>query len=338
VAEDGFIPMKGLGAMPEQNVALGAGPDLTLRIDDGQQVEATLRNVVDGEPELVWTEVVSPWGWTPDQDFWLATMPGFCRVFVHAAAVTAGRVPRAKDPWGAWGAHSAGSLAYLTARQVSGTDEMPMLQVGACGYGPDGAGLARRLTDRVRAWQIATAGGIEVTITARRRPAVPIAGEDDALLIVEKTEYVFIVRAVRPRGFRERVIDGQARHHGPASRCHQASGDKEECVPRCLHRWRGKLGVLGQGERDARRAGQIPRVVVRGPVLDVWEQEGPRRGQVLHHTCCRVISDHLVDGGDASQDAGIPVAEGGSLRVPVVGPGDQVGEFRPRDFGEVVVV
>ena len=195
VAEDGFIPMKGIGAMPEKNVPLGAGPDLTLRIDDGQRVEAALRDALDGEPELVWTDVVSPWAWTPDQDFWLATVPGFCRVFVNDEAVMAGRIPRAKDPWGAWGAYSGESLAYLSARQVGGVDEMPMLQVGACGFGPDGAGLARLLTDRVRAWQEATAGGMAVTIMARRLAAAPVPGEDDALLVVEKVDHVFVVTA-----------------------------------------------------------------------------------------------------------------------------------------------
>jgi protein-L-isoaspartate(D-aspartate) O-methyltransferase len=148
VAEDGFIPMKGIGAMPEKNVPLGTGPDLTLRIDDGQHVDAAILQALDGEPELAWTDVEAPWAWTPDQDFWLATVPGFCRVFVNAEAVTAGRVPRAKDPWGAWGTFSGASLAYLTAWQVGGTDEMPMLQVGACGLGPDGFDLARRLTER----------------------------------------------------------------------------------------------------------------------------------------------------------------------------------------------
>jgi protein-L-isoaspartate(D-aspartate) O-methyltransferase len=198
VVEDGFIPMKGIGAMPEKSVPLGAGPDLTLRIDDGQRVEAALLDALTGGPELGWTDLVSPWAWTPDQDFWLATVPGFCRVFVSPEAVAAGRVPRAKDPWGAWGAYSGGSLAYLTAEQVGGTDEMPMLRVGVCGFGADGPGLAQMLIDRVRVWQEEAAGGIDVTITARRRSAASRPGEDDALLVVEKTEHVFVVTASRP--------------------------------------------------------------------------------------------------------------------------------------------
>lgn len=197
VVEDGFIPMKGIGAMPEKNVPLGPGPDLTLRIDDGQPVDVSLLQALDGEPTLEWTDVVAPWAWTPEQDFWLATLPGFCRVFVNAEAVAAGRIPRAKDPWGAWGIYSGGSLAYMAARQTGGTDEMPMLQVGACGFGPDGADLARRLTDRVRAWQEETAGGVEVTIEARTPSSPLLPDEGVALLVVDKVDHVFVVTAVR---------------------------------------------------------------------------------------------------------------------------------------------
>ncbi|MGW6196966.1 methyltransferase, FxLD system [Kribbella sp. NPDC055110] len=196
VVEDGFIPMKGIGAMPEKNVPLGPGPDLTLRIDDAQTVDPALLQALDTEPTLEWTDVVAPWAWTPEQDFWLATLPGYCRVFINAEAVAEGRIPRSKDPWGAWGVYSDESLAYLTVRQVGGTAEMPMLQVGACGFGPDGAGLARLLTDRVRAWQEETAGGVEARIAARRFSSAPLPGEDEALLVVDKMDHVFVVSIV----------------------------------------------------------------------------------------------------------------------------------------------
>ncbi|MFB6724841.1 methyltransferase, FxLD system [Kribbella sp. NPDC056345] len=195
VVEDGFIPMKGIGAIPEKNVPLGPGPDLTLRIDDGQPVNPSLLQALDGELALVWSDVVEPWAWTPEQDFWLATLPGFCRVFVNAEAVKAERIPRAKDPWGAWGVYSGASLAYLCSRQVGGTDQMPMLQVGACGFGPDGADLAQLLVGRVRAWQEQTAGGVEVMVEARPLSSMPLPAEDAALLVVDKLAHVFVVTA-----------------------------------------------------------------------------------------------------------------------------------------------
>jgi protein-L-isoaspartate(D-aspartate) O-methyltransferase len=195
VVEDGFIPMKGIGAMPEKNVPLGPGPDLTLRIDDAQPVKPALLQALTSEPTLEWTDLEAPWAWTPEQDFWLATLPGFCRVFVNSEAVAAGRIPRPKDPWGAWGIYSDASMAYLAARQVDGTDQMPMLQVGACGFGPDGADLVRLLTERVSAWQEHAAGGVEVTIAARPRSSAPLPGEDAALLVVDKVDHVFAVTA-----------------------------------------------------------------------------------------------------------------------------------------------
>ncbi|MBE1875043.1 methyltransferase, FxLD system [Myceligenerans pegani] len=197
VAEDGFIPMKGIGAIPEKNVPLGQGPDITLRIDDNQPVASALSTALDEPPVFEWTAIESPWAWTPDQDFWLATLPGFCRVFVDAEAVTAGRVPRAKDPWGAWGVHAGGSVAYMTAQQVGGTDEMPMLQVGACGFGPAGADLARQLTDRARAWLDETAGEVDITIEARPAAEASASDEVAALLIARKTDHEFVVTAAR---------------------------------------------------------------------------------------------------------------------------------------------
>lgn len=203
VVEDGFIPMKGIGAMPERNVPLGPGPDLTLRIDDAQPVEPALLRALDSEPTFEWTDVVAPWAWTPEQDLWLATLPGYCRVFVNEEAVAAGRIPRAKDPWGAWGIYSRVSLAYLAARQVGGTEEMPVLQVGTCGFGPDGPDLARLLTDRVKAWQEQAAGGVEVTIAARPLSSAPLSEEDGALLVVDKVDHAFVVTAVPATTFVE---------------------------------------------------------------------------------------------------------------------------------------
>jgi protein-L-isoaspartate(D-aspartate) O-methyltransferase len=195
VVEDGFIPMKGIGAMPEQNVPLGPGPDLTLRIDDAQPVEPGLLQALRSGPTLAWTDVVAPWAWTPEQDLWLATLPGYCRVFINAEAVAAGRLPRPKDPWGGWGVYSGSSLAYLVAQQVGGTEEMPMLQVGACGFGPDGAGLAQLLTGRVRAWQEQTAGGVHITIEARPLTSSPLPEQADTLLVVDKLDHTFVVTA-----------------------------------------------------------------------------------------------------------------------------------------------
>lgn len=200
VAEDGFIPMKGDGAVAEQNVVIGADRELTLRVDDGRPVDAAgLGAVLGDRPKLVWTTVRAPWAWTPNQDLWLACLPGLCRVFVDRDAVAAGRVPRPKDPWGAWGIFAGASLAYLTARRVGGVDEMPMLEVGACGFGPDGAHLAELLVGRVSAWQEASGEDAEVTIEARRKDATGVQDDaiGDALVVVDKRHHTFVVNAAQ---------------------------------------------------------------------------------------------------------------------------------------------
>lgn len=195
VAEDGFIPMQGIGAVAEQNVSIGPGPDLTLRVDDGQPMDpAALAQALDRVPAIVWTGVSAPWAWTENLDFWLATLPGFCRIFVDQDAVVAGRVPRPKDSWGgSWGVFSGGSVAYLTARRTGGSDDMPMLEAGACGFGPDGTELARALADRVSTWK-READGIEITIEAWRKGDLPAANEEVALLVVDKAENTFAVQ------------------------------------------------------------------------------------------------------------------------------------------------
>lgn len=122
--------------------------------------------------------------------------PGTCRVFVDNEAVAVRRVPRPKDPWGAWGIFAGASLAYLTVRRVGGVDEMPMLEVGACGFGPDGAHLAALLIDRVTAWQDAAGDEAEVTIEARRKNAAT-ADSDDVLVVVDKLDHTFVVNAAQ---------------------------------------------------------------------------------------------------------------------------------------------
>ncbi|GAB3170976.1 hypothetical protein GCM10027059_38420 [Myceligenerans halotolerans] len=198
--EDGFIPMKGIGAVVEQTVRLGPGPDVTLNVDDNQPVNAeALADALGNAPETVWTGIEAPWAWTENLDLWLAKLPGFCRMFVNADAVSAGRVPRPKEAWGgSWGIFSENSLAYLTSRRVGGVDEMPMLQIGACGFGPEGAQLAQQLADRVTTWRQDTEGRIEVIIHARPTNGALTNDEEEALVVVEKTDHVFVV-TIRPR-------------------------------------------------------------------------------------------------------------------------------------------
>ena len=202
VVEDGFIPMKGMGAMAEQNVPIGPGPDLVLRVDDGRPVDAgALAGALRTGPQTAWAPVEASWAWMENHDLWLATLPGFCRVFVDRDAIAAGRVPRPTYGGWAWGLFSGGSVAYLTARRTGGIDDMPLLQVGACGFGPDGADLAEQLVTRVVAWQRDAGNGTDLAVEVRRKHAgsairEPAPRDESALLTVDKAENTFVVHAV----------------------------------------------------------------------------------------------------------------------------------------------
>lgn len=70
-----------------------------------------------------------------------------------------------------------------------------MLEVGACGFGPDSAHLAGLLVGRVAAWQD-FGDGAEVTIEARCKDGTP-AHDGDALLVVDKEDHTFVVRTAQ---------------------------------------------------------------------------------------------------------------------------------------------
>jgi hypothetical protein len=52
-----------------------------------------------------------------------------------------------------------------------------------------------RLADRLAAWQRETAGRIEVTIAAHPKDGAPWQEPEDALVVVDKTDHVFVVTA-----------------------------------------------------------------------------------------------------------------------------------------------
>ncbi|ORT53045.1 methyltransferase, FxLD system [Frankia sp. KB5] len=195
VLEDGFMPMRGIGAVREQNIAVGAGPDLVVRLDDDRPVDAAALHGALNHPVAVsWTGVAVPWGWAEHLDFWLATLAGFCRLLVSRGAVEAGRLMAPKGPWGSMGVVEGGTLAYLTTRPAPGSDvKMPNLEIGACGYGPQGADLAARLAERIGDWDRDGGQGVRLWIEAHlagtERPEAP-----GLLLAVDKRDSRVLVR------------------------------------------------------------------------------------------------------------------------------------------------
>ncbi|MFD9965051.1 methyltransferase, FxLD system [Amycolatopsis sp. NPDC058986] len=195
VMEDGFMPMRGIGAIREQNIPIGTGPDLVIRLDDDHQMDATaLQGALDHPGEVCWTGVAVPWGWTEHLDFWLATVDGFCRILVSRAAVDDGRLMEPKGPWGSMGVAEGASLAYLTTRSSPhGDAETPSQEIGVCGYGPRSADLATRLAERVRDWD--RDGGQRVQVRIDAQLAGTVREElPGVLLAVDKRDSRILVR------------------------------------------------------------------------------------------------------------------------------------------------
>jgi protein-L-isoaspartate(D-aspartate) O-methyltransferase len=200
VVEDGFMPMRGVGAVREQNIPVGAGPDLVVRLDDDRHVDASaLRDALDHPVTVRWTGVAVPWGWTEHLDFWLATLDGFCRILISRAAVDDGRLMSPKGPWGSMGVVEDDSLAYLTTRpSPNGDAAMPTDEIGVCGYGPRSADLTARLTERVRDWSRDGGQRIQICVEAHLAGAGgPKAS--GVLLAVDKRESRILVRVAEQK-------------------------------------------------------------------------------------------------------------------------------------------
>lgn len=176
VEECGFIPMRGVGAVTEQNVWVGGKDgDLLLRIDDGQPIDTEATGgALDHPGAVVWTGV--PFVMPEILDFWLASMDGCCRVLASRDAVDNGRLVAPMFFWGSMGVFDGGSVAYLTTNA-------DMSELGVCAYGPDGRALANRVAERIREWD--SDGGPRMEVRVEVHP-IDAAGPSDGWLVIDK--------------------------------------------------------------------------------------------------------------------------------------------------------
>jgi protein-L-isoaspartate(D-aspartate) O-methyltransferase len=181
----GFVPMRGIGAVAEQNVWVGSDGDLLLRIDDGQQADrAALAGGLDHPVAVTWTGV--PFAMPEILDFWLAGLDGFCRVLVSRDAVASGRVVAPLFPWGSMGVFGRGSVAYLTA-------SADMSELGVAAYGAAGQALADMVAERIREWD--RAGGQRMSVQVEIHPA-GAALDRGGWLVIGKKHSSVVVRMV----------------------------------------------------------------------------------------------------------------------------------------------
>lgn len=146
----GFIPMVGQEGELEGSIDAEGLVKLTWDVD--QDVSPTvLRGVLDQPKTHVWSGVtVGPVD--PFDGVWLrltATEPGTCRISAQPGAIEAGSCTPAIPALSPALASDA-SLAYLAKHRLS--DDEPRWELGAVGQGPDGAALADRICQQIRAW------------------------------------------------------------------------------------------------------------------------------------------------------------------------------------------
>jgi protein-L-isoaspartate(D-aspartate) O-methyltransferase len=143
----GFLPMDAPGGEHVHTLGHLDGKPIALIRDDDQSVDAdALFGILDRPAEAMWSGITV--GALHGIRLRLTTDPRTC--WVHAA-----RPFPAPDGSGAVPVHGSaladgGSLAFLTHRQ----DRNPA-ELGAIGFGPSGAALARVITRHIRAWDAA---------------------------------------------------------------------------------------------------------------------------------------------------------------------------------------
>jgi protein-L-isoaspartate(D-aspartate) O-methyltransferase len=146
-----FVPMQGAGERRERVFPLG-GDTVSLRVDDGQQLDAErLREALSQPRVQAWSQVtIGPGERFDGLHLWLAlALPGFCRLTAQREAVDRGIVAHAW-PLGVPTACAGGSFAYLGLRPV--TPDRQWVEFGAYAHGPEADILAYQMIRRIQSW------------------------------------------------------------------------------------------------------------------------------------------------------------------------------------------
>lgn len=189
----GFIPLRGAGHQPENNIRLDKDGKLILRIDDRQPTDAdALRRAVCGTPVRLWTGVMTTsteqgtgFG---DLDYFLAAPYGLCRLLTRSP--DHGLVAPALA-YGSMALLKGETLAYLTKRPQG---EASWCELGVCAYGPAGERLASRATAQIRAWDTGRTQATQIEVYPSGAP-VPFPGTG-TLLTAAKRHVQVVVRTL----------------------------------------------------------------------------------------------------------------------------------------------
>lgn len=174
----GFMPLRGETAIGERNIRLAQ--DLTVRLDDGREVDADALAAAAAGPGVVeWSgvDIDAPLDLL---EFFLADLDGYCRILAPGTVTDRGLA----DPvngWGSMGVATPGALGYLTKRT---SRVNPYLwELGTCAYGPAAKQTVAELSERVRRWQAARGASRQVQIDVYPAGCGDVT---DALMVVDK--------------------------------------------------------------------------------------------------------------------------------------------------------
>ncbi|MGH3832944.1 MAG: methyltransferase, FxLD system [Pseudonocardiaceae bacterium] len=195
VENDGFIPLRGAGHLPERNIRLDEDGTLILRVDDGQPADAdALRHALCGAPARLWTGVMVTSQETGtgfgDLDYWLAAPYGLCRLLTRSPDH---ELVAPALAYGSMALRDGATLAYLTKRPEG---EASHYELGVCAYGPAGEKLASRAAEQICAWDTSRTLTTWIEVYPSGAP-VPLPGTG-TLLTAAKRHVRVIVSAVSP--------------------------------------------------------------------------------------------------------------------------------------------
>ena len=189
VENDGFMPLRGVGHQPEDNLRLDDKGALILRVDDGQSVDtAGLRQALHGDPVVVWSGVRATAKEGGDGfaslDYWLAGLGSLCRLLVrsreHSIVVPALN-------YGSMALVEGDTLAYLVKRPEEPADEY---ELGVCAYGSLAHALAGRVAGVIRAWGPQRQTPVQIAVYPAEA-STPYSTED--ILLRATKRYVQVV-------------------------------------------------------------------------------------------------------------------------------------------------
>jgi len=186
----GFVPMQGAGECRERLVLLD-GEAVSLRLDDGQQVDAGLLRDALFEPRVErWSEV-EVGGFEPfnDLDLWLATaVANFCLLTARKAVIDSGLVASTAR-MGVPTAVAGGTFAYRVSRPIS--PDRSRFEFGVYAHGPEAESLADQYVELIRTWDRDHRHGPGPRIEAYP-VATPVTGLSEGRVIDKKHTRVVI--------------------------------------------------------------------------------------------------------------------------------------------------